>query len=106
MHTEIWFLMVHIGSSIWYITIAPADIKHPICFYLADARQEYWPNVMPPMTDKERDVCFRAVTSNPVAGAQFFHFMIQLFIKYILGISSPLPGVFGTTSGYYGTVEQ
>ena len=98
--------MAHIGSPIWYITIAPADIKHPICFYLADARQEYRPNVMPPTTDEERDARFRAVINNPVAGARFFHFMIQSFIRCILGISSPLPGIFGETSGYYGTVEQ
>jgi Helitron helicase-like domain at N-terminus len=38
---------------------------------------------------------------NPVAGAQFFHFVCEMFIKHVLG-----DGVFGPTNAYYGTVEQ
>ncbi|KAI5891529.1 uncharacterized protein SCHCODRAFT_02668857 [Schizophyllum commune H4-8] len=107
MRTEIWSLMAHIGSPIWYITIAPTDIKHPICFYLADLDQEYRPNILPPTEDAERDARFRAVISNPVAGARFFHFVIQSFIKHVLGVNEePGPGYFGETSGYYGTAPH
>ncbi|KDQ25055.1 hypothetical protein PLEOSDRAFT_1078941 [Pleurotus ostreatus PC15] len=33
---EIWSLMYHVGSPIWYITLSPVDIKHPISIYYAD----------------------------------------------------------------------
>jgi len=44
-----------------------------------------------------------------VAGARFFHFMVQTFLSDVLGIDSndhDLEGFYGPTSGYYGTVEQ
>ncbi|KAL1673780.1 hypothetical protein EV122DRAFT_191965, partial [Schizophyllum commune] len=106
MRTEIWSLIAHLGSPIWYITIAPTDIKHPLCFYLADAEQAFKPNLQPPTTDEERDERFRAVVGNPVAGARFFHFAVQGFIKHVLGVDSGHDGIFGETSGYYATVEQ
>ena len=49
---------------------------------------------------------FRLIANNPVTGARFFHFMIQMFIKHILGINSGHKGLYGKTSAYYGTVEQ
>ena len=41
-----------------------------------------------------------------MACAQFFHFMVQQFIKHVLGVDSYHPGLYGETSAYYGTVEQ
>jgi Helitron helicase-like domain at N-terminus len=41
-----------------------------------------------------------------VAGAQFFHFVREMFIKHVLGVDSDHDGVFGPTNAYYGTVEQ
>jgi len=41
-----------------------------------------------------------------VAGAQFFHFMCELFIKHVLGVGKKHPGLYGKTTTYYGTVEQ
>ena len=32
-----------------------------------------------------RDECYRLIANNPVAGAHFFHFMIENFIKHVLG---------------------
>ena len=46
------------------------------------------------------------IADNPVASARFFHFMIQAFIKHVLGVNADHPGLYGDTSSYYGTVEQ
>src|SRR6202011_5704692 len=46
------------------------------------------------------------IADNPVASARFFHFMIQAFIKHVLGVDTDHSGLYGDTSSYYGTVEQ
>ncbi|KDQ26089.1 hypothetical protein PLEOSDRAFT_1015325, partial [Pleurotus ostreatus PC15] len=96
---EIWSLMYHVGSPIWYITLSPVDIKHPICIYYAGSDETFQP-VMPA---EER---MRTVTSNPVACARFFKFMVEVFIYEILRFDADGPGVYGDVEAYYGTVEQ
>jgi Helitron helicase-like domain at N-terminus len=39
-------------------------------------------------------------------GAHFFDFMMQMFIKHVLGIKIDHRGLYGDTSAYYRTVEQ
>jgi len=46
------------------------------------------------------------VARNPVAAARFFDLMVCTFIKHVLGIGTEHLGLYGKTSGYYGTVEQ
>ncbi|KAF9025588.1 hypothetical protein BDZ89DRAFT_1092602 [Hymenopellis radicata] len=41
-----------------------------------------------------------------LAAARFFNFMIELFIKYILGVDSDHRGAYGDMAWYYGSVEQ
>jgi len=36
------------------------------------------------------------IAQNPVAGARFFKYMVQLFIKHVLGVGVSHPGVYGT----------
>jgi hypothetical protein len=53
----------------------------------------------------------RLVCQNPVAGARFFDFAVQMFLTDVLGVqvragSVNREGFYGPTSGYYGTVEQ
>jgi hypothetical protein len=44
---------------------------------------------------------------NPVAAARFFHVVVTLFIKHVLGVDNDEEtGLYGKTSAYYGTVEQ
>ena len=101
MRNEIWSLINHLGSPSWYITLSPADIQHPICIYFADTKERFSPN-MPSYDDRTRLVC-----QNPVAGARFFHFMVQTFVEDVLGVDKlDQSGFYGPTSGYYGTVEQ
>ncbi|KZT23612.1 hypothetical protein NEOLEDRAFT_1069064, partial [Neolentinus lepideus HHB14362 ss-1] len=100
MRNEIWSLIAYKGAPSWFITFAPADVQHPICLYFAGTNQVFRPEIIP------KEVRTKLIASNPVAGARFFHMMVQLFIKHVLGVDSDHDGLYGKTSGYYGTVEQ
>ncbi|KIK66558.1 hypothetical protein GYMLUDRAFT_106006, partial [Collybiopsis luxurians FD-317 M1] len=100
--SEINSLIDHWGSPSWYITIAPADIKHPICVYLADKSGNH--KFTPAVYSVSEQA--RMVINNPVAHAQFFHYFVTLFLREILGINSDNEGWFGHPVAHYGTVEQ
>ncbi|TDL21767.1 hypothetical protein BD410DRAFT_723937, partial [Rickenella mellea] len=97
---EIWSLMAYCGAPSWFITFAPADVKHPICLYFADTQEKFSPKIR---SDDDR---YRLIASNPAAGARFFDFMVKVFIKDVLGVNSSHSGLWGKTKAYYGTVEQ
>ena len=101
MRNNIWSLMINQGAPSWYITLSPADIKHPICLYFADNHETFSPEI-----SQKYDDCMRLIAKNPVAGARFFDFMVKAFIKHVLGVDSGHPGLCGDTSAYYGAVEQ
>ena len=69
MRNEIWSLISFLGAPSWYITLSPADVQHPLCVYLAGTQTEFRPTITP-YDDRMRSVC-----ANPVAGAQFFHYI-------------------------------
>jgi hypothetical protein len=100
MRNEIWSLVSFLGAPSWYITLSPADIQHPLCVYYAGTQTEFRPTIAP------YDERLRSVCSNPVAGARFFHFMVETFIADVLGVNTSHRGLYGDTGGYYGTVEQ
>ena len=101
MRSEIWSLITYLGAPVWYITISPADSKHPVCLYFADNKEK-----LDVALSRSEDERYRLIASNPVAGARFFHFMIKMFICHVLGFEKDHHGFYGETAGYYGTVEQ
>ena len=100
MRNQIWSLSFELGPPSWFITYAPADENHPIAIYYADTDQTYYPAVY------SKDKRHKMIGENPVAGARFFKFMTDLFIRHVLGHGLKRRGIYGKTSGYYGTVEQ
>ena len=100
MRNEIWSLISYVGAPSWFVTFAPADTNHPISLYYADTKETFSPKIQHP---NER---YRLIARNPVASARFFHFMVQMFLKHVLGVDQDHPGLYGATSAYYGTVEQ
>ena len=100
MRNEIWSIISQMGAPSWFITLSPADSRHPICLYYADKNIEFRPNLR---LSNERNLL---VAQNPVAAARFFDLMIRMFIKHVLGIGVEHSGLYGNTAGYYGTVEQ
>ncbi|KAI0281334.1 hypothetical protein BC826DRAFT_876393, partial [Russula brevipes] len=101
MRNEIWSLIAYMGAPMWYITLSPADNKHPLSLYFADNVESFNINIC--RTEDER---YRLIANNPVAGARFFDFMVEMFIKHVLGYGTARRGVYGDTSAFYGTVEQ
>jgi PIF1-like helicase/Helitron helicase-like domain at N-terminus len=101
MRNEIWSMIAYMGAPFWYITLSPADNKHPICLYFSNDKEKL--DVQLTLSEDER---YRLIANNPAAGAHFFHFMVENFIKHVLGVGSTHRGLYGDTAGYYGTVEQ
>lgn len=101
---ELWSLINFCNAPHWFITISPADSKHPLCVHWASNDTEFLPEIK---GYKERQ---HLVTRNPVACALFFDHVVNLFIKHICGWSSEdgeiQRGLFGVPGAYYGTVEE
>ena len=100
MRNEIWSLINHCGAPFWYITLSPADVKHPICIYYASRQERFQPDL------KDYEERLRLICNNPVAGARFFHLVVNIFIKHVLGVNGKHRGLYGKIKAYYGTVEQ
>jgi len=99
MRNDLWSL-IYAGAPSWFITFAPADNIHPISLYYADNKEKFTPEIGN-HTDR-----YKLMAENPVAGARFFHFMVQMFIKHVLGVGVKHSGFYGKKSAYYGMVEQ
>lgn len=99
---EIWSLINFLNAPNWFITISPADQRHPLCIHWASNDAEFRPEIK---SYKERQ---HLVTRNPVACAQFFHHLVTIFIKHICGWSEDgvRRGLFGEPDAFYGTVEE
>ena len=63
MRNEIWSLISFQGAPSWYITLSPADNKHPISLYYADTKEEFIP-VFQSKSEKDS-----LIADNPVASA-------------------------------------
>ncbi|KIL57946.1 hypothetical protein M378DRAFT_15905 [Amanita muscaria Koide BX008] len=100
MRNEIWSLVAHCGAPFWYITLSPADVKHPICLYYSGSDELFEPTILP------YDERLRCICNNPVACARFFHFVVTTFVTDVLGVGTAHMGLYGQTKAYYGTVEQ
>jgi hypothetical protein len=102
MRSELWSLIAYKGAPSWFITLSPVDNKHPLCIYWAEKRLEFCPDL------RDYNERARLIAANPVAGARFFHYLVQLFVKYVLRWSDvdDRSGIFSHTGAYYGTVEQ
>ena len=95
-------LIMTIGVPIFFITFAPVEFKNPLCMYYCGEQIDLLSRqpVMPHHLDR-----MRAIASNPVACARFFHLLVSLFVRIILRSGHELPGLFGRIRAYYGTVE-
>ena len=77
LRNEIWSLISYVGAPSWFITFSPADNKHPISLYYADTQETFTPRL------REYNEHYKLIAENPVAGARFFHFMCETFIKHV-----------------------
>ncbi|KAJ7147192.1 hypothetical protein C8R43DRAFT_890339, partial [Mycena crocata] len=100
MRNEIWSTTAFAGSPTWFVTMAWADGLHPLALYYAQMDTVYRPE----MRKSDERQCL--MSSNPVAAARFFHYMVQVFIRDVLCWQSEEPGLYGQTAAYYASVEQ
>ncbi|KAJ3473050.1 hypothetical protein NLI96_g13157 [Meripilus lineatus] len=91
------------GLPLFFITFSPVDFKNPICLHYCGRDFSIAP--LGPASEPSGD-CLRAIASNPVACARFFDEMVRMFIDIVLRDGRNKDGLFGRTSGYYGTVES
>lgn len=96
-------MIYELGAPAVFVTFAPNDIGNLICLKYC-GQDINLDDVFPHIPSKDDRA--RAIAENPVAGAKFFNLMVELFVKHILRAGSDTPGLFGHTSGYYGTVES
>ena len=68
--------------------------------YLADTKETFSPSL------RGYDERYKLIANNPVAGARFFHFITEMFIKHVLGVGEKHRGLYGDTEAFYATVEQ
>ncbi|KAF8576522.1 hypothetical protein K439DRAFT_1246801, partial [Ramaria rubella] len=92
---ECWSLLAYLGAPTWYITFAPADVKHPIALYLAAHKEKIRPVL------NTEDAHYKLIADNPVASARFFNILVQAFLKHVLGHNEKEAGLYGWSSGYY-----
>ncbi len=71
-----------------------------ICLYYAGSDEVFEPKILP------YDECLRLICNNPVACAQFFHFLVVTFLTDVLGVGTSHMGLYGHTGAYYGTVKE
>ena len=93
-------MISQLGAPSWFITLSPADSRHPICLYYADKNIEFKQKLR---TFNEQNLL---IAQNPVAAGRFFDMMVRTFVRHVLGIGGNHLGLYGNTAGYYGTVEQ
>jgi hypothetical protein len=100
MRNELWSLVSFKGAPNWYITISPADNRHPLAIYWAGLPEPYKPDI------KDSTLRDTLISQNPVASANFFNYLVELFLTHIIGWGKEENGVFGKAAAYFGTVEQ
>ena len=76
------------------------DQNNPISIYHGAESTTIFPQI----SKKEEHT--KLIGNNATVCARFFKFMIDAFVKYVLGVDSGHEGLFGETEGYYGTVEE
>ena len=97
---EIKGLLVLLGMAWIWLTLNPSDLRNPLVLRLAGlpVSQDSLPNATASLRKISR-------TSNPIAVAQFFHYVSDAFFQTLLRSDSDELGILGKVSGHYGVVE-
>ncbi|THU90475.1 hypothetical protein K435DRAFT_604147, partial [Dendrothele bispora CBS 962.96] len=106
MREEIRALSRSAGTPSIFFTLNPADGHNPLTSFLAGKDINIDALFDNPDSTYSPDDRLRTLAANPVAGAQFFHIMLDEFIDKFLGVKRTRKrGVFGRVKHYYGVVE-
>ena len=100
MRNEIWSIIAARGAPSWFITFAPMDQNNPISIYHGAEDTTIFPQIF------KKEERAKLIGNNATACARFFKFMVDAFVKHVLGVHSGHGGLFAETKEYYGTVEE
>jgi hypothetical protein len=100
MRAEMKGVLVLLGMAWIWLTLNPSDLRNPLVLQLAGVSLSN--EALPNATDCLQKV---AMTSNPVAVAQFFHYISNAIFRNLLRSDSNELGILGNVSGHYGVVE-
>jgi hypothetical protein len=106
MRNQIRGLMHSFGMPLFYLTVNPPDVYNPLIKLLAGESIDIdalLPNDIPQYFQQSI-----YVARNPVIAAEFFHVVMEAFIKSILGYEEGdacKRGALGVVKAYYGCVE-
>ena len=106
MREELRALARDSGTPSVFFTLNPADTYNPLASYLAG--QDIDLDALFSRPDSRFTTLDRArsLAANPVAGAEFFHLMVDQFTNVFLGFERECKrGVFGRVKHYYGVIE-
>jgi hypothetical protein len=94
------FLIRNAMAAVW-LTINPSDLRNPLVLHLAGI--SFKSDSMSAAAAAVRSI---AITANPIAVAQFFHYVCDAFFKNLLQSDSGDLGILGDVSAHYGMVES
>jgi hypothetical protein len=89
------------GMTDFWLTLNPSDLRNPLVLELAGI--EILADAMPSAAAAMRNM--PGISSNPVAVAEFFHYLCEAFFANLLRSGHDVLGIFGNVSAHYGVVE-
>ena len=101
MRREMKGTIVRFGMPAFWFTLNPSDLRHPLVMDLAGVQYRGGSNGG---GSSSAGLQMRTATMNPVAVAQFFHYICTAFFDGLLG-TSKRPGILGEVQDYYAVVE-
>ncbi|CAE6416282.1 unnamed protein product [Rhizoctonia solani] len=107
--SQIWSTMLVKNPPSLWVTINPNDLHDPVVQVLAGEKIDMDNFVATMGPDRQKRA--ENITKDPYACAQYFHYIINLVLEQLFGISShgrkvdTRMGVLGRLSAYYGVVE-
>jgi hypothetical protein len=94
--------IIHWGLPLFYLTINPADVHHPLFLFMAGESIS-----LNSLTIKNSFQRMNIVKQNPYTQAKFFNKIMKSFIDYILcyNDTQPTEGLLGLVKAYYAVIE-
>ncbi|KJA12783.1 hypothetical protein HYPSUDRAFT_104732, partial [Hypholoma sublateritium FD-334 SS-4] len=110
VRSKIWGMNLLFNPPSLWVTINPADTQDPIAQVFAGAEIDL--NVFCNTAGPDHKERSRNIATDPLASAQYFHFIIKCVIEVLFGIKKRKEGQFnreygvlGKVQSYIGTVE-
>ena len=98
---------IRFGSSKFFITLNPDDVKHPLILGLCgDEEILWWKSGSDSNFNHYLQLRFKLVAAHPVLQAQFFDIIIRAILETVFGFGTKDKiGILGEVASYYFMIE-